>query len=204
MLEEGRKPEELPINAVTAVFGFGFGSIVTVALIIIGAALFMPNGIVPQLVGTSLLGTLAPFGQVGLLIAALGLLFAIGGAALETCFAGAYNLSQFFDWPWGRRQVPQRVPHFTLSWLFIFALAVVILVTGIDPVQLTEYAVIFSVLVLPLTYLPILLVARDRNYMGEHVNRRFDSALGWLFLVLITVVAVVAVPLMYVTHGGQG
>ena len=34
--------------------------------------------------------------------------------------------------------------------------------TGVDPVMLTEYAVIFSVVALPLTYIPILLVANDR------------------------------------------
>ena len=40
--------------------------------------------------------------------------------------------------------------------------------TGVDPVVLTEYAVIFSVVALPLTYLPILLVANDRAYMGRY------------------------------------
>ena len=39
--------------------------------------------------------------------------------------------------------------------------------TGYDPVKLTEYSVIFSVVALPLTYLPILLVANDRTYMGD-------------------------------------
>ena len=42
--------------------------------------------------------------------------------------------------------------------------------TGYDPVKLTEYSVIFSVVALPLTYLPILLVANDRSYMGTNVN----------------------------------
>ena len=31
----------------------------------------------------------------------------------------------------------------------------------------TEYSVIFSVVALPLTYLPILLVANDKAYMGD-------------------------------------
>jgi hypothetical protein len=50
--------------------------------------------------------------------------------------------------------------------MVLLVLAFGIVQTGVDPVMLTEYAVIFSVVVLPLTYLPILLVANDRAYMG--------------------------------------
>ena len=46
-----------------------------------------------------------------------------------------------------------------------------VVMTGYDPVKLTEYSVIFSVVALPLTYLPILLVANDRTYMGSHAQR---------------------------------
>ena len=50
--------------------------------------------------------------------------------------------------------------------------------TGVDPVVLTEYAVIFSVVALPLTYVPILLVANDRAYMGRYRNGRLANVLG--------------------------
>ena len=70
--------------------------------------------------------------------------------------------------------------------------------------MLTEYAVIFSVVALPLTYLPILLVAQDRSYMGDVVNGRLANTLGWIYLLIILVVAVTAIPLMLVTNGGQG
>ena len=56
---------------------------------------------------------------------------------------------------------PAGAPRFTLSWVAIFALALLLVMTGYDPVKLTEYSVIFSVVALPLTYLPILLVAND-------------------------------------------
>jgi len=57
-----------------------------------------------------------------------------------------------------------------------------VIATGIDPVQLTEYAVVLSVIALPLTFLPILLVARDRTLMGEHANGLLANTLGWLYL----------------------
>ena len=76
--------------------------------------------------------------------------------------------------------------------------------TGYDPVKLTEYSVIFSVVALPLTYLPILLVANDRTYMGSHVNGRVANVLGVVYFVLIIVIAIAAIPLMLLTNGGQG
>jgi Mn2+/Fe2+ NRAMP family transporter len=76
--------------------------------------------------------------------------------------------------------------------------------TGYDPVKLTEYSVIFSVVALPLTYLPILLVANDRAYMGAEVNGKLANFLGLLYFLLILVIAVAAIPLMLLTNGGQG
>jgi manganese transport protein len=76
--------------------------------------------------------------------------------------------------------------------------------SGYDPVKLTEYSVIFSVVALPLTYLPILLVANDHAYMGANVNGKLANFLGGLYFVVILAIAVVAIPLMLLTHGGQG
>jgi manganese transport protein len=86
----------------------------------------------------------------------------------------------------------------------ILLLALLVVLTGVDPIQLTEYAVIFSVVALPLTYLPILLVANDRAYMGAHANGRLANTLGVVYLVVILVVAVSAIPLMILTNVGQG
>ena len=74
--------------------------------------------------------------------------------------------------------------------------------TGVDPVALTEYAVIFSIPVLPLTYLPILLTGNDRQIMGKHVNGPVSRTLGWFYFCLICVLAVAAPVLFMVTNGG--
>ena len=66
--------------------------------------------------------------------------------------------------------------------------------TGVDPVMLTEYAVIFSAVALPLTYVPILLVANDRAYMGRYGNGRLANVLGIVYLVVIMIVALTVSP----------
>ena len=86
----------------------------------------------------------------------------------------------------------------------MFALALAVVMTGYDPVKLTEYSVIFSVVALPLTYLPILLIANDRTYMGPDRKGKLANVFGVAYFIVILVIAVAAIPLMLVTNGGEG
>jgi manganese transport protein len=203
-VEEGWKPKDLGLNRANAIIGYSLGGFFSFALMITGGALFLEQGIQPDFLGSIALGAEVPIGEVGLLLALIGILFAVGGASIDTLFAGAYNLAQFFGWEWGRYRHASGAPRFTLTWMVLLGLALAIVMTGVDPVQLTEYAVIFSVVALPLTYLPILLVANDRAYMGKYVNGRVSNVLGVAYLVVILAVSLTAIPLMIITNVGQG
>jgi Mn2+/Fe2+ NRAMP family transporter len=67
-----------------------------------------------------------------------------------------------------------------------------------------RYAIVFSVVILPLSYVPILRTARDHTPMSSHANGRITDAFGWLFLGLVTLAALAAIPLLILTHGGKG
>jgi manganese transport protein len=203
-VEDGWGAKDLRINKITSVIGYGLGAFLSFSLMIVAAVLFLPRGIDPQFLGTPALGAADALGKIGLLLALVGILFAVGGAAIETSFSGAYNVAQFFGWQWGKRERPSGAPRFALSWVVIFVLALGIVMTGYDPVKITEYSVIFSVVALPLTFLPILLVANDPTYMGRHTNGRISNALGIVYFVLILAIALSAIPLMVITNGGQG
>ena len=56
---------------------------------------------------------------------------------------------------------------------------------------------------MPLTYVPILLVANDASYMGRYRNGRLANVLGLVYLVIIAVVCVLAIPLLVLTNAGQ-
>jgi Mn2+/Fe2+ NRAMP family transporter len=202
-IEERWTPKDIGLNRANAIIGYGLGGFLSFALMITGAALFLGHGISPEHLGTIALGAENPLGRIGLLFALVGILFAVGGASIDTVFSGAYNLAQFCGWEWGRYRQPRAAPRFTLTWLILLVLALAIVSTGVDPVVLTEYAVIFSVVALPLTYIPILLVANDSTYMGHYRNRRLANGLGLLYLVVIIIVAVTAIPLMLLTNVGQ-
>jgi Mn2+/Fe2+ NRAMP family transporter len=203
-IEEQWGPKDLPTNRLTATVGFGLGSLLAIAILASSAQLFGPANVSPGTPGTSALEAAIPFGRTGLLLALLGMLIAIAGAAVETCMANAYSVAQFFGWEWGRHKKPWEAPRFTLAWIAFFLIALAIVLTDVDVMTLVEYAVLFSIIVLPLTYLPLMLLANDKKYMGQYVNGPLAKVLGWLFFAIVTAAALAAIPLYLLTSGGQG
>jgi Mn2+/Fe2+ NRAMP family transporter len=203
-IEEQWGPKDLPNNKLTTTVGFGLGSLLAITILSISAQLFGPAMVGPQIPGTSALEVATPFGRTGLLLALFGMLIAIAGAAVETCMANAYSVSQFFGWEWGRHKKPWEAPRFTIAWLAFMVVALLIVLTDVDVMTLVEYAVLFSIVVLPLTYLPLLLLAGDKSYMGQYANEWLAKGLGWIFFVVITAAALAAIPLYLLTSGGQG
>jgi Mn2+/Fe2+ NRAMP family transporter len=202
-IEQRWNKKKLFENSFNAYAGFGLGAILVAGIIIASANVLLPRGISPGFIGTPLLPVLGSLGQIGLLIALLGLLFTIGGAVVETSFSGAYNLAQYAGWKWGKRFNPRDVPYFTATWVTFVILGGLVVLTGIDPVQLTEYGVIFAAVVMPLTYYPILKTAKDKLQMGSYANGKIMNALGYLYLGIIIIVSLASVPLMLLTHQGK-
>ena len=86
----------------------------------------------------------------------------------------------------------------------MFAAGYGVIATGIDPVALTEYAVVLSVIAMPFTYFPVVRASSDPALMGEHANGPIMRVLGWLYFVVACVLAAAAPILLVVTNGGGG
>jgi Mn2+/Fe2+ NRAMP family transporter len=203
-IEDKWKPQDVNLNRFIVIAGFLLGGVLATALVIVGAQYLQPREIEAALPGTAALAVSSELGKVGLVVALLGMFFAFAGAAIETAMSAAYNLSQFLGWPWGKFRPPQQASRFTLSWIVVLVLATLVILTGVDPIKVVEYAIVFSVVILPLTYFPMLMIAHDREVMGDYANGPLASILGWAFFIIITIAAIAALPLMIATHGGQG
>ncbi len=203
-IEEGWGPKDLITNRVTAILGMGLGSLLGIAILSNSAQLFGPAHVDPVIPGAAALEAAIPFGRSGLIIALLGMFFAVAGAAVETCLANAYSIAQFFGWIWGRHKKPWEAPRFTITWIVLFLLALAIVLTGVDVMTLVEFAILFSILVLPLTYLPLLMLSGNRKYMGQYVNGPVGKTLGWIYFAVVTLAAIAALPLYFLTSGGNG
>jgi Mn2+/Fe2+ NRAMP family transporter len=202
-IEEDWKPKDLSENFVVASLGSILGSLLTVGLLILGALIYLPRGIFPDLLSTSIFAGAFPFAQKALVLALFGSLACIAGAAVETALSGGYNIRQFYNLPWGKNLPARSAPIFSGAWILMFAVAAVIVLVGLRPLQLVNFSIVFGMAVMPFTYYPILRVAADKNIMGQHVNTRLDTAAGVGVLILIILAAIAAFPLMILTHAGR-
>jgi Mn2+/Fe2+ NRAMP family transporter len=142
-------------------------------------------------------------GKIGLAILLFGMAIAIFGAALETALSGGYILAQYFGWQWGKFVKPSEAPRFHLTILVTILLGAALGMTTVDPVKVTEYSIVLSAAALPLTYFPILVIANDRDYMGDKTNSKWLNTIAFAYLILLIVVAVATIPLMIATKAGQ-
>jgi manganese transport protein len=202
-LEEDWTEKDLPENFMVASFGSILGALLTVALLAIGALVFFPHHSFPEHLSSAVSGIAAPFGKTGYLFVLLGTLACLAGASVETMLSGGYNLCQFYNLPWGKNRKARDVPVFSLSWMGMLVVAALLALSGFDPLKLVNISVVFGMVVMPLTYYPIMRVAMDRGIMKRHVNSRTDTAVGILFLILITLAALAAIPLTFLTDSGQ-
>jgi manganese transport protein len=199
-IEEGWKRSDIPMNRAISIAGFSLGSIVAMAILVLAAEVFAPRGVVPDTIGSAALLVGEPYGRYGIILALVGMLTAVAGAAVETALAGAYNFAQYFGFAWGRSRPAKQTPVFDVAWIGMFLLAASIMMTGIDPILIVELSVMLAVVCLPFTYLPILLAARDPALMGKDRNGPVANALGWAFFIIICMAALAA-PILLVTTG---
>jgi Mn2+/Fe2+ NRAMP family transporter len=183
--------------------GFPLGGALSVAIAASTMLVLQPAGIEVDTLAQVGLPVAVALGKVGLAIALLGFFAATFGAACETGLSVGYSIAQYFGWQWGKYVRPAQASRFHATLLLCSIVASAVLLTTVDPIKVTEYSVVFSAVALPLTYFPILVVANDPDYMGDHVNGRLANGLGSVYLVLILVVAVAALPLMLITKAGM-
>ncbi|MCW3158295.1 NRAMP family divalent metal transporter [Micropruina sonneratiae] len=202
-VEEGWSVKDLGQSRLNVLVGFPLGGFLSLAIAGCAALALLPIGVEVGTLSQVVLPVAEAGGTLLLVAIILGIVAATFGAALETTLSAGYTLAQFFGWTWGKSKAPAQAARFHTTMIVCLVIGLGVLATGVDPVMVTEVSVVFSAVALPLTYLPILIVANDPDYMGEHVNSRALNVAGQAYFGLILVAAVAAVPLMIVTGVGQ-
>ncbi|MEU7939794.1 NRAMP family divalent metal transporter [Microbispora bryophytorum] len=202
-VEEKWTRKDLVTARANVFVGFPLGGVLSLTIAACAATVFMPVAAEPDSLGQMVLPVAEGLGRIGLGVVILGVFAATFGATLETALSSGYSLSQYFGWQWGKYVAPGRAARFHVTVLASVIVATALILTTIDPIKVTEYSLVFSAAALPLTYLPVLMIANDPDYMGEKVNGRFSNLLGSFYMVLLLVVALAAIPLMLATKAGQ-
>ena len=109
-IEEGWTPKDLGSNRANAIIGYALGGLLSFALMIIGRrALARRTGSRPSSSGRSRSARRCRSARSVSSSRSSGSCSPSAGAAIDIAFSGAYNLAQFLGWEWGKyRQPPAR------------------------------------------------------------------------------------------------
>jgi manganese transport protein len=201
-VEEHWTPKDLLVNRANVYLGFPLGGLLSLAIMGAAAFVFLPQHVSLSHLSQVTIPVSLALGKVGLVVLLFGMFAAIFSAALETAFSAGYTVSQFFGWQWGTFVRPREAARFHLVVLASLVVAVLIGLSTLDPIKVTEYSIVLAAAALPLTYLPILLVANDPDYMKDKVNSKPLNAIAFAYLVLLLLVSIATIPLMIVTKVG--
>jgi Mn2+/Fe2+ NRAMP family transporter len=202
-VEEHWTIKDLGTSRLNVLVGFPLGGILSVAVAACATLVLLPHQIEVTSLSQTVMPVVAAGGKLALAFVIIGIVAATFGAALETTLSGGYILAQFLGWPWGKFRRPMEAARFHVVMFVSVVAGAAVLFTGVDPIMVTEYSVVFSAIALPLTYLPILIVANDSGYMGDRTNGRATNVLASIYLIIILLASLAAIPLMIVTGAGQ-
>lgn len=194
-IEDKWDKDYLGVNRVIAALGMGFGSFVSLGVLIAAALVLLPRGIQVDNYEQAAMMLTDAFGYWGFILFAVSLGVACFGAAFEVSLSQAYITSQVFGWQWSENETPEADARFSIAYtIFIFSGALLIVI-GIDPLNLTIFTMALTAVALPLIAVPFLILMNDEHYLGEHRNGFVGNAVVVFVILLAFVLAIVAIPL---------
>jgi Mn2+/Fe2+ NRAMP family transporter len=194
-VEEGWDDRALGKNRLVATMGMGFGAVLSAAVLVVAAGVFGPPGIRLESYEQIALLLVEQFGRWGFALFVASLAVACLGAALEISLGLAYMVAQGFGWNWGENVRPRDAARFATTYTVALVLAGTPVALGLDPLRVTNVAMVLNAAALPLAVIPFLVLMNDRDYVGEHANGWLGNAVVLVVTVLACGLAVVSLPL---------
>lgn len=155
--------------------GFPLGGLLAIAIQVVAFLVFFPAGIQVEHISQTVLPVAVAAGEARPGGGPRGVFAATFDATLETLFSTGYTIAQFFGWSYGEVQPPARAARFTATVAVLLLGATALALSTVNPITVTIYAVVFSSVLLPFAFLPVLLVGNDREVMGELANGRLST-----------------------------
>jgi Mn2+/Fe2+ NRAMP family transporter len=194
-IEDKWGEDSLGANRVTAGLGMSFGAIMSMAVLVCAALVLAPQNIEVARYEQAALILLPALGRWGIPLFAATLGVCCFGAAMEVSLATSYMVAQTLGWNWGENKKPDKEARFSMTYVVMLLLGGSILLTGIDPLKLTMFAMAITALILPLIVFPFVLLLNDETYVHEHTNGPIGNTVVVLTLLMASIVALVTIPL---------
>jgi Mn2+/Fe2+ NRAMP family transporter len=191
----------LAVNRVTSAAGNFFGGILTVAVLVTAALVFLPAGI--RITEYPQIGMLfaSPLGRAGFVFFVITLFITCFGATLEIALSIAYLLAQGYGWEWSENLKPARNSRFSTAYSGSLIAAAVLPAAGLSALMLTNVSMVLTAASLPFTVIPLLVLMNDGEIMGGFRNGWFSNIVLIVIAAFSTVLFFAALPLQIMGGG---
>ena len=194
-VEEKMTEPELWVDRATAYLGTCFGGVVSMGVLVTSAIVLLPLGIHVDSFEQAALMLVPAFDRWAIALFAASLGIGCFGAALEISLNAGNLVAQFSGWRWGANRPRREAPRFAIAFTIIIICAVALIMTGVDPLQLTMISVALTVMIMPLVVLPFLVLMNDPKYVKAHVNGTISNGVLAILTIAGAAMALVIVPL---------
>lgn len=166
--------------------GMFFSNIVMFFIIAASAAALNARGIMNIETADQAAEALRPIaGDFAYFLFAIGII-GVGMLALPVLAGSAsYALTESFGWREGLYRTLRHAYGFYGVIIVSTLVGLAINFAGIDPIKALILSAIINALVSPVVLVLIVLLSRDKKVMGEWVNSKFVTAVGWLVVGLM-------------------
>jgi NRAMP (natural resistance-associated macrophage protein)-like metal ion transporter len=126
-------------------------------------------------------------GHMARTLFAIGLFDAGFLGALCISLSTSWAVGEVFGWAHSLNRSIKQAPWFYVLYLFMLLTAgLVVLIPGAPLITITMFVQVVAVTLLPSALVFLLLILNDRQFMGEHVNSRWQNIANWSIVLFVT------------------
>ena len=195
VIEEKLGEADLWINRTTAYMGMGFGSVVSMGVLVTAAVVLEPAHVQVDSFESAALMFVPVFGSWATPLFALCLGVGCFGAATEIALNTGYALAQSLGWSWGANRPRRQAARFTVAFSLMLLVAMAVAVIGFDPLQLTLISVALTVVLMPAVVLPFLVIMNNPQFVHQHTSGAIGNAALAAVVIAGAIMAAIVIPL---------
>jgi NRAMP (natural resistance-associated macrophage protein)-like metal ion transporter len=192
--DKGLRPDDLRASRLDVFSGALLTNVIAGFIVVACAATIYANGVTITSAADAA-QALEPFvGPAATVIFALGLLGASFLGLGVVPMTSAYTTCEAFGWEtgvdWNWREAPA---FYGLLAFFIGFAALFVMIPGLPLIQVMFLAQVLNALLLPFILVFVMLLARDREIMGDLASGRLLGAIGWIATAVLILLSLVLV-----------
>ena len=192
--DKGLRPDDLPASRVDVFAGALLTNVIAAFIVIACAATLYANGLKINSAADAALALEPIAGAAATFVFAIGLLGASFLGLGVVPMTSAYTTCEAFGWEtgvdWNWREAPA---FYGLLAFFIGFAALFVMIPGLPLITVMFLAQVLNAPLLPFILVFVMLLARDREIMGNLASGRILGAIGWISTAVLILLSLVLV-----------